>query len=37
MPEAERASREVISLPIFPELAPAQIERVVDEIATFYK
>jgi dTDP-4-amino-4,6-dideoxygalactose transaminase len=36
MPEAERASKEVISLPIFPELAPAQIERVVDEIASFY-
>jgi dTDP-4-amino-4,6-dideoxygalactose transaminase len=37
MPEAERASREVLSLPIFPELEPAQIERVVSEIAGFYK
>src|SRR5262249_49001191 len=26
MPEAERASQEVLSLPIFPELEPAQIE-----------
>jgi len=36
MPEAERASREVLSLPIFPELEPAQIERVVSEISDFY-
>jgi dTDP-4-amino-4,6-dideoxygalactose transaminase len=36
MPEAERASREVLSLPIFPELEPAQIERVVSEIAAFF-
>jgi dTDP-4-amino-4,6-dideoxygalactose transaminase len=33
LPEAERAAREVLSLPIFPELAPSQIERVVHEIA----
>jgi dTDP-4-amino-4,6-dideoxygalactose transaminase len=37
MPEAERASREVLSLPIFPELEPAQIDRVVAEIAAFFK
>jgi dTDP-4-amino-4,6-dideoxygalactose transaminase len=37
MPEAERASREVLSLPIFPELEPAQIERVVSEISDFYR
>jgi dTDP-4-amino-4,6-dideoxygalactose transaminase len=36
-PEAERASQEVLSLPIFPELTPAQIERVVSEIAAFYR
>jgi dTDP-4-amino-4,6-dideoxygalactose transaminase len=36
MPEAERASHEVLSLPIFPELEPAQIERVVAEIAAFF-
>ena len=37
MPEAERASSEVLSLPIFPELEPAQIGHVVAEIASFYK
>jgi dTDP-4-amino-4,6-dideoxygalactose transaminase len=37
MPEAERASEEVLSLPIFPELEPAQLERVVAEISAFYK
>ena len=36
-PEAERAAREVLSLPIFPELAPAQLEQVVSEIAAHYK
>jgi len=36
MPESERASREVLSLPIFPELTPPQIDRVVAEIAAFY-
>ena len=37
MPESERASREVLSLPIFPELQPSQIERVVAEIAAFFE
>ena len=37
MPEAERASREVLSLPIFPELAEAELERVVSEIAAYYR
>lgn len=37
LPEAERASKEVLSLPIFPELEPDQLERVVTEIASFYK
>ncbi len=36
-PEAERACHEVLSLPVYPELTPAQIERVVGEIAGFYK
>ncbi len=35
MPEAERAAHEVLSLPIFPELEPAQIERVVEQIAAY--
>jgi dTDP-4-amino-4,6-dideoxygalactose transaminase len=36
MPETERASREVLSLPIYPELAPAQLEQVVHAIAAFF-
>jgi dTDP-4-amino-4,6-dideoxygalactose transaminase len=32
-PEAERAAGEVLSLPIFPELLPAQIERVAGALA----
>lgn len=35
-PEAERACAEVLSLPVYPELTHAQIERVVGEIASFY-
>jgi dTDP-4-amino-4,6-dideoxygalactose transaminase len=35
-PEAERAAREVLSLPIYPELAPSQLEQVVGSIADFY-
>jgi dTDP-4-amino-4,6-dideoxygalactose transaminase len=34
--EAERASREVLALPIYPELTPAQDAAVVDAIAEFY-
>jgi dTDP-4-amino-4,6-dideoxygalactose transaminase len=34
-PEAERASREVLSLPMFPELTQEQIDRVVDGIKSF--
>ena len=36
-PESERASREVLSLPIYPELAPSQLEQVVETIASFYR
>lgn len=36
LPRAEQASREVISLPIYPELTEAQQQRVVGAIAEFY-
>jgi len=35
-PEAERAARETIALPVYPELAPEQIARVVETLARFY-
>jgi dTDP-4-amino-4,6-dideoxygalactose transaminase len=31
-PEAERAAREVVSLPVYPELTPAQQEEVIDTV-----
>jgi dTDP-4-amino-4,6-dideoxygalactose transaminase len=34
-PEAERAAKEVLALPIFPEIRPDEQERVVDAIAEF--
>lgn len=37
MPQSEKASREVLSLPVFPELTDAQQEQVVKEIAIFYR
>jgi len=36
-PEAERASREVLSLPMFPELSEEEIERVAEEIERFFQ
>ena len=36
LPEAERASREVLSLPMFPELSEGQQDRVAAAIADFY-
>jgi dTDP-4-amino-4,6-dideoxygalactose transaminase len=35
-PVAERAAREVLALPVFPELEQQQIQYVVDRIAAFY-
>ena len=37
MPEAERASREALSLPVYPELTDERQERVVSAIAEFYR
>ena len=36
-PVAEKASREVLSLPMFPELTDAQIERVGDVVKAFFR
>ena len=36
-PESERASQEVIALPIYPELAPAQLQYVVDSVAALVR
>jgi dTDP-4-amino-4,6-dideoxygalactose transaminase len=36
-PEAEKASREALSLPVYPELRDAQQDRVVQAIAEFSK
>jgi len=35
-PESERAAKETIAIPIYPELTAAQQEEVVDAIRTFY-
>ena len=36
-PQAERATREVLALPIYPELTRPAVETVVDAIARFYR
>jgi dTDP-4-amino-4,6-dideoxygalactose transaminase len=37
LPEAERAAREVISLPVYPELTRVQLDYVIDAIRGFYR
>lgn len=37
LPEAERASDEVLSLPVYPELTPSQQEAVIEAVAEFYR
>jgi dTDP-4-amino-4,6-dideoxygalactose transaminase len=37
LPESEAASRQVLALPIFPELAEAQQRQVVGAIADFHE
>ncbi len=35
-PESEKAAREVISLPVYPELAESQLDEVIDAVREFY-
>ena len=35
-PESERAAREVLSLPVFPELTSAQLDEVIGTVRAFY-
>jgi dTDP-4-amino-4,6-dideoxygalactose transaminase len=35
LPETERAAREILSLPIYPELSESQVQKVISEIRTF--
>ena len=37
MPQAEAAAREVLSIPIYPELKTEQMQYVADTIKAFYK
>jgi len=37
LPESERAAHEVLALPVFPELTPAQIDHVAATIQRFYR
>ena len=35
LPETERAAREILSLPVFPELTDEQVDRIVGSVAAF--
>ena len=35
-PEAEKAAKQVLSLPIFPELTSAQLDEVIGTVRAFY-
>jgi dTDP-4-amino-4,6-dideoxygalactose transaminase len=35
-PESERASRDVLSLPVYPELSEQQRQAVIDAVREFY-
>lgn len=35
-PEAERAAREVLSLPVFPELTPGQLHHAAEQVRAFF-
>jgi dTDP-4-amino-4,6-dideoxygalactose transaminase len=37
LPVSERAAREVLALPIYPELTESQIDRVVEAVVRFYR
>ena len=37
LPQAERAATEVLALPIYPALTPAQVDTVVEAITRFYR
>ena len=36
-PESEKASKEVLSLPIYPELGRSQLDEVIDAVRSFYE
>jgi dTDP-4-amino-4,6-dideoxygalactose transaminase len=36
LPRAERVAREILSIPVFPELTDAEVERVAEAVARFF-
>jgi len=37
LPESERASRDVLALPVHPDLEPSQLQHVAESVAAFYR